>query len=51
LSAPRNLLSYITIMLGALSIASVIFVILDLDTPFSGLLWYRANPCEMPWLS
>src|SRR5580658_1479568 len=37
LSAPRNLLSYVTIMLGALSIASVIFVILDLDTPFSGL--------------
>ena len=27
LSAPRNLLSYVTIMLGALSIASVIFVI------------------------
>jgi hypothetical protein len=37
LSAPRNILAYITIFLGALSIASVVFVILDLDTPFSGL--------------
>jgi hypothetical protein len=44
LSAPRNLLSYITIMLGALSIASVIFVILDLDTPFSGLFMVSSQP-------
>ncbi len=44
LSAPRNLLSYVTIMLGALSIASVIFVILDLDTPFSGLFMVSSQP-------
>jgi hypothetical protein len=44
LSAPRNLLSYITIMLGGLSIASVIFVILDLDTPFSGLFMVSSQP-------
>lgn len=44
LSAPRNLLSYMTIMLGALSIASVIFVILDLDTPFSGLFMVSSQP-------
>jgi Protein of unknown function (DUF4239) len=44
LNAPRNLLSYITIMLGALSIASVIFVILDLDTPFSGLFMVSSQP-------
>ena len=44
LSAPRNLLSYITITLGALSIASVIFVILDLDTPFSGLFMVSSQP-------
>lgn len=44
LSAPRNLLSYITILLGALSIASVIFVILDLDTPFSGLFMVSSGP-------
>ncbi len=37
LSAPKNMLPAITIVLGALSIASVIFVILDLDTPFSGI--------------
>jgi hypothetical protein len=35
--APRNVLSYTTIILGALSIASVIFVLLDLDTPFDGI--------------
>ena len=44
LSAPRNVLSYITIMLGALSIASVIFVILDLDTPFNGLFMVSSQP-------
>jgi hypothetical protein len=44
LSAPRNLLSYITITLGALSIASVIFVILDLDTPFSGVFMVSSQP-------
>ncbi|HXC90226.1 MAG TPA: hypothetical protein VNV18_08680 [Stellaceae bacterium] len=44
LSAPRNVLSYVTIVLGALSIASVIFVILDLDTPFSGVFMVSSQP-------
>jgi Protein of unknown function (DUF4239) len=44
LSAPRNVLSYLTIMLAALSIASVIFVILDLDTPFTGILMVSSQP-------
>jgi hypothetical protein len=44
LSAPRNSLSYITILLGALSIASVIYVILDLDTPFTGLFMVSSQP-------
>jgi Protein of unknown function (DUF4239) len=44
LSAPRNLLSYMAILLGALSIASVIFVILDLDTPFSGVFMVSSRP-------
>lgn len=44
LSAPGNILSYITILLGALSIASVIFVILDLDTPFTGLFTVSSAP-------
>jgi hypothetical protein len=36
LIAPRNTLALVTIMLGALSIASTVLVILDLDTPFTG---------------
>jgi hypothetical protein len=44
LSAPRNALSYMTILLGALSIASVIYVILDLDTPFSGIFMVPSQP-------
>jgi len=36
LIAPRNALALVTIMLGALSIASTVLVILDLDTPFTG---------------
>jgi hypothetical protein len=44
LSAPRNALSYITILLGALSIASVIFAILELDTPFHGIIIVSSQP-------
>ena len=44
LSGPNNILSYITIILGALSIASVMFVILDLDTPFSGVFAVSSQP-------
>ena len=44
LSAPKNILAAITIVLGALSIASVIFVILDLDTPFNGIFAVSSEP-------
>jgi Protein of unknown function (DUF4239) len=44
LSAPNNVLSYVTIILGAVSIASVIFVILDLDTPFTGVFTVSSQP-------
>lgn len=44
LNAPRNLLSYTMIALGALSIASAIFVILELDTPFGGLFTVSSQP-------
>lgn len=44
LSAPRNALSYTTILLGALSIASAIFVILELDSPFAGLFTVSSQP-------
>ncbi|HLY47007.1 MAG TPA: hypothetical protein VKQ73_15600 [Stellaceae bacterium] len=38
LNAPRNLLAGVTIALAAISIASVIYLILDLDSPFSGVI-------------
>lgn len=38
LSAPRNILVFITIGICAASLASAVFVILDLSTPFGGLL-------------
>jgi hypothetical protein len=44
LSAPRNLLSYTTIALGALSIASAIYVIVDLDRPFEGIFTMSSQP-------
>jgi hypothetical protein len=44
LSAPRNALSYATILLGALAIASAVVVILDLDTPFTGTLVVSSQP-------
>ena len=44
LNAPRNLISYTTIALGAISIASAIFVIVDLDQPFQGLFSVSSQP-------
>ncbi len=44
LSAPRNAVAVITIALGALSIASVIFVILELDSPLHGLFIVSSQP-------
>jgi hypothetical protein len=44
LNAPRNLLSSTTIALGALAIASAIFVILDMDTPFGGVFTVSSQP-------
>ncbi|GGD55181.1 DUF4239 domain-containing protein [Caballeronia grimmiae] len=44
LIAPRNALSLVTITLGALSIASAVLVILDLDTPFSGPIMIHSEP-------
>ncbi len=37
LSAPRNLLSYATVTVGALAIASAIYDIVDRDRPFDGI--------------
>jgi hypothetical protein len=44
LSAPRNALSHATILLGALAISSAVVVILDLDTPFTGILVVSSQP-------
>jgi hypothetical protein len=44
LIAPRNALALVTIMLGALSIASAVYVIVDLDTPFSGPIIISSQP-------
>ncbi len=44
LSSPRNTLAATVILLGALSIASAIFVILELDTPFVGLITIPSQP-------
>jgi hypothetical protein len=38
LVAPRNALALVTILLGALSIASAVYVIVDLQTPLTGSL-------------
>jgi hypothetical protein len=44
LNAPRSVLSYTMIALGGLSIASAIFVILELDSPFGGLFTVSSQP-------
>lgn len=44
LTAPRNALSCTAIALAALAIASAVFVILELDTPFGGLITVSSQP-------
>jgi hypothetical protein len=44
LMAPRNPLVLVTIMLGAISIASVAYVIVDLDTLFRGMIVVSSQP-------
>ena len=44
LSAPRNLLSYATITIVGVAIASAIYVIVDLDRPFGGIFAVSSEP-------
>jgi hypothetical protein len=44
LIAPRNALAMVMISLGAVSIASAIYVIADLDTPFTGPIVIASSP-------
>lgn len=44
LIAPRNGLALVTISLGAVSIASSIYLIVDLDTPFTGPILISSQP-------
>lgn len=44
LIAPRNLLALAMIVLAAVAIASVIFAIMEIDTPFSGLIAVSSAP-------
>lgn len=44
LTTPRNALSYTAIALAALAIASAVFVILELDTPFGGIITVSSQP-------
>jgi hypothetical protein len=44
LIAPRNALAIVTILLGAVSITSAIYVIVDLDTPFTGPIVISSAP-------
>lgn len=44
LSAPRNMVVAITILICAISLASVIYVILELDDPLGGLIAISSHP-------
>jgi hypothetical protein len=44
LSSPRNALVYVTILSCAISISSVVYLILDLDKPLDGLIAITSQP-------
>jgi hypothetical protein len=44
LYAPRNLTVFITLLVCALAVSSAVFLILELDTPFSGMIQISSAP-------
>jgi predicted lysophospholipase L1 biosynthesis ABC-type transport system permease subunit len=44
LTSPRHAVMQVVIALSALSLASVMYVILELDTPFSGTMMVSSTP-------
>jgi hypothetical protein len=44
LASPRNGVIQVVILLSALSVASSLYLIVDLDSPFGGLLWVSSQP-------
>ncbi len=46
LFAPRNMLVVIALLVGALSIAGAVFLIVDMDSPFEGMIVVPADPMQ-----
>ena len=46
LFAPRNMLVVIALLLGALSIAGAVVLIVDMDSPFEGMIVVSADPMQ-----
>src|ERR1700751_3147283 len=46
LFAPRNATAIITLLVAAISVAGALFLILDLDRPFSGLMQISSAPLQ-----
>lgn len=44
LISPRNILALTMIVMGAVAIAAVMFAILEMDTPFGGLITVSSDP-------
>ena len=44
LFAPRNVTAIVTLLLSAVSVAGALFLILELNHPFSGLLQIPSTP-------
>ena len=46
LFAPRNALVVIALLVGALSIAGAVVLIVDMDSPFEGMIVVSADPMQ-----
>jgi hypothetical protein len=44
LFAPRNATIFVTLLVSAVSVAGAIFLILELDHPFSGMIQISSGP-------
>jgi hypothetical protein len=46
LFAPRNTLVVIALLVGALSIAGAVVLVVDMDSPFEGMIVVSADPMQ-----
>ena len=51
LFAPKNASVFVALALGALSVAAAIYLVVELDQPYSGFISFPGQICKPRWNS